>query len=52
MNGFRVEVHFIACYLLCDEKFSIYNVSSLSMWVDNMLYVMLNYMPVINLLNL
>ena len=43
-----VEVHFIACffcgyfiacYLLCDENFSIYNVSSLSMWVDDLLYV-------------
>ena len=46
------EVYFIACYLLCDEKFSIYNVSSLSLWVDDLLYVMLNDMPVINLLNL
>ena len=33
------EVHFIACYLLCDENFSIYNVSSLSLWVDDLLYV-------------
>ena len=37
-NGW-VEVHFIACYLLCGENFSIYNVSSLSMWVDDLLYV-------------
>ena len=37
-NGW-VEVHFIACYLLCGENFSIYNVSSLSMSVDDLLYV-------------
>ena len=37
-NGW-LEVHFIACYLLCGENFSIYNVSSLLMWVDDLLYV-------------
>ena len=49
-----VELKFISslCYLLCEKNFSIYNVSSLSLWVDDLLYVMLNDMPVINLLNL
>ena len=49
--GWR-EVYFIAFLFLCEKNFSIYNVSSLSLWVDDLLYVMLNDMPVINLLNL
>lgn len=39
VEDWLIEVHFIACYLLYDENFSIYNVSSLSTWVDDLLYV-------------